>query len=501
MPTAKTTSTTAVTARSPVIAILGHIDHGKSALLDYIRKTNVVASEVGGITQHLSAYEVVHKDHEGRERTITFLDTPGHEAFAAMRSRGAAVADIAILAVSAEEGAKAQTLEGLKAIKEAGIPYIVALTKIDKPQADIERTKTGLLQHEIFLEGLGGDVPFVPLSSKTGEGIPELLDMMLLVADLAGLTADTSAPATGVVIEANLDPKKGITATLIVKNGTLKSGAFVVAGGALAPTRIMQNFLGKSVIEAGPSQPVRIIGWNKIPVVGFPFQVFEKKKDAEAVAESAGVPHAAAPAEITEGMTVVPLIIKTDTAGTLDAILYELDKIKGDRVSLKILNHAAGSISESDIKTALGAPGTIIAGFNVSADPAAADLALRNNISIHYFDIIYKFTEWLTEELKRRRPTRKEVEITGRAKILKLFSATKDRYIIGARMTEGALAVGNTVKIFRRDLPIGEGAILNVQQQKVNIKKVESGEFGSELKTKSLIAPGDTLEAFIIVEK
>ena len=257
--------------RPPVIVVMGHIDHGKSALLDYIRKTNVVESESGGITQHISAYELTHNN-----RKITFLDTPGHEAFKKMRSRGTEVADIAILVVSAEEGVKAQTLEALECIKESTIPFIVAINKIDKPQANVEKIKQNLIENEIYLEGLGGEIPFVPVSAKTGVGIPELLDMMLLVADLEELSGDKGKSADGIVIESNLDQKKGISASLVIKDGTLKSGMFVVAGDSFSPVRIMEDFKGLPIKEASFSSPIKIVGFNKVPQVGAKFSSFDK---------------------------------------------------------------------------------------------------------------------------------------------------------------------------------------------------------------------------------
>ena len=488
--------------RPPVIAILGHIDHGKSTLLDYIRKTNVVATEAGQITQHLSAYEVIHKDKEGRERTITFLDTPGHEAFSAMRSRGISAADIVILVVSAEEGVKPQTLEALKAIKEAAIPYIVAINKIDKPNADIEKTKTNLLKNEIFLEGFGGDVPYVPISAKTGQGIPDLLDMMLLVADLAALESNPDTEARGVIIEANLDAKKGISATLIVKDGILRSGEFLVAGDAMAPTRIVEDFLGKPVREAGASKPLRVIGWNKMPEVGTPFLAYKKKPDAGGAVRNYIAPHEAAPPVSAENNEAVfPLIIKADTVGALDALLQELGKVPPDRVRIKVLQKGTGAVSESDIKFAQGVPGTVILGFNTPVDRAAADFASRNGIMIQQFNVIYELSKWVAEEFQRRRPVEKTEEVVGRAKVLKFFSAAKDRRVIGCRMNEGMFSVGQAVRIMRRDLNIGTGSIMNLQQQKADTKKVESGEFGADIKSKIEIAPGDALEAFVVVER
>ena len=308
--------------RPPIIAIVGHIDHGKSTLLDYIRTSNVVGGEAGGITQHLSAYEAVHKNATG-EHKITFLDTPGHEAFTKMRSRGLEVADVAILVVSAEDGAKPQTLEALKLIAETKTPYVVAFTKIDKPSANLEKAKMSLLEHNIFLEGLGGEVPFVAVSGKSGEGIPELLDLLLLAAELEGVSADFSAPAEGVVIEAHVDQKRGNTATLIIENGVLESGTFVVSGEAFAPVRIMENFLGKPIKTASAGSPVGIVGFSTLPKVGDRWHVVDKKKDAEAAATlSRPVKKntiAAQKPELAEGETaplhiILPLVIKTDVA-------------------------------------------------------------------------------------------------------------------------------------------------------------------------------------------
>jgi translation initiation factor IF-2 len=259
--------------RPPVVVVMGHIDHGKSTLLDYIRKTNIVAKEAGGITQHLGAYEVPHNTS-----TITFLDTPGHEAFSSIRERGAEVADIAILVVSAEDGVKPQTVEALKCILEEKIPYIVAINKIDKPGADVDRTKASLAEHEIYVEGFGGDVPVVPISALKGTGVPELLDMIMLVADLQDLKANPALPAEGAIIEAGLDNKKGIYATLLIKNGTLTSGMYVVAEDAIAPVRILEDYLGKAIKTATFSSPVRIVGFNKIPNVGAKFVMIDGKK-------------------------------------------------------------------------------------------------------------------------------------------------------------------------------------------------------------------------------
>jgi translation initiation factor IF-2 len=282
MPQTKKEQKEATAVRPPVIVIMGHIDHGKSSLLDYIRKSNVVAGEAGSITQHTSAYEVEHQTHDGKSMRITFLDTPGHEAFASMRTRGARVADIAVLVVSAEEGVKTQTLEALSAIKESGIPFIVAANKIDRPNANPEIVKQELSEHGVFVEGYGGTVSFVPISAKTGEGIPDLLDLMLLTAEMEELSGDPSKDAEGVVVESHRDPKKGVSATLIITDGTLKKGMYVAAEESLSPVRRIESHVGHALDEATFSSPVRIMGFDSIPPAGAIFRAFKNKKAAEA---------------------------------------------------------------------------------------------------------------------------------------------------------------------------------------------------------------------------
>ncbi len=497
--------------RPPIVAIVGHIDHGKSTLLDYIRKTNVVEGEAGGITQHLSAYEAVHKNSTGEHR-ITFLDTPGHEAFKAMRSRGLEVADVAILVVSAEDGVKPQTTEALKLIESVKIPYIVALTKIDKESANIEKAKMSLLEHNIYLEGLGGEVPYIGVSGKTGEGIPELLDLILLAAELEGISADTSVPGEGVVIETRVDNRRGNTATLIVLNGTLQSGTYIISGESTAPVRIMENFLGKPIKEAGPGSAVGIVGFTPLPIIGASWKQVANKKDAEALAQAARAPKtplAAKAAEVPiEGAEekihiILPLVIKTDVAGTAEAVMHELDKIpKDDRLEVRVVLKGVGPISESDVRLAgSGTPG-IVVGFNVKAEGVARELAERLGVSIGLFDIIYKLSEWLAEELLKRQPREHMEEATGTAKVLKVFSLAKGKVILGGRIETGSLKQGAEVKIMRRDLELGRGSIVSLQTQKQAIKELEAGkEFGAQIKTSCEPAAGDTIEAFEIVLK
>ncbi|MEK7614442.1 MAG: translation initiation factor IF-2 [Patescibacteria group bacterium] len=514
-----------ITERPPVIVITGHIDHGKSTLLDYIRKTNIAGGEVGGITQLLSAYEVVHPStgstsspqensglapsaSSGQGKKITFLDTPGHEAFSGMRERGVLAADIAVLVVSAEDSVKAQTIEALKTIRADGIPFIVAINKIDKPSANIEKVKIDLVEQEVYLEGYGGDIPSVAISAKTGQGVPELLDMILLVAEMAELRGDKSIPASGIVIESHIDAKRGITATLVIENGTLKSGMFAVAGDAIAPTRLIEDFLGKNVKEATFSSPVTITGFNKLPEVGAKFTSYEKKKDAEAVCatskEKLATTKENAPkkTESEEWVLTVPIIIKTDVAGSLEAIRGELSKISKEGLVSKIVQSGAGTISESDVKLASSMNNSLLVGFNVKIEKAAIDLALRLGVQINSFDIIYKLTEWLDAELEKKRPRVSVEETSGGAKILKCFSRTKDKQIVGGRVTEGTIVSGANIKIIRRDFEIGQGKILGLEQGKTKVREVQSGnEFGVSVETKMEIAPGDIIKSYIIVTK
>lgn len=488
--------------RPPVVVVMGHIDHGKSTLLDYIRKTNVVEKEKGGITQHISAYEVVHKDENGENQKITFLDTPGHEAFSKMRERGAKVADIAILVVSAEDGVKPQTLEAWKTIEESKIPYIVAINKIDKEGANIEKTKMELAEKEIYLEGYGGKVPFVPISAKTGVGIDELLSLILILAEVENFTAENTAPASGFVIEANMDSKRGVQATLIIKNGILKKGMTVVVEDSICSTRIMENFLGKNIDEAMSCAPVRLVGWSKLPQIGGEFKTFEKKTEAEEFAKNWNTnSNTKSPkTEISSDKKMIGIVLKADVSGSLEAIEKEIAKIQNDTALFKILVKGAGPISETDIKGIND--DVIVIGFNVKADKNATELAISKNIKINCFDIIYKMTEWLQTEMESRRPRVETTEILGKAKILKSFTRTKERQIVGGKVTEGQISLDSTVRIMRRDFEIGKGKIVNLEKSKVKTSTVEEGsEFGTMIESKIEIVAGDTIECFTIVQK
>lgn len=493
----KSTPKSTISKRPPVVVVMGHIDHGKSSLLDYIRKSNVVAGEAGGITQHLSAYVVSHTTKDGSEEHITFLDTPGHEAFQKMRLRGADVADVAILVVSAEDGVKPQTLEALASIKAANIPYIVAINKIDKPGADIPRTQASLIENEIYIEGMGGDIPWAPISAKVGTGVDDLLDLVILTADLAELTGDSSADATGDIIEGKLDTKRGNTATLIVKNGTLRTGQFVVSGTAFSPVRIMEDATGKPIKEAGLSVPVRIVGFNETPAVGSTFVVAHSKKEAEAAvldAKNGTVKNAKRFKDTS--LPIVPILIKADVLGTLEAIQHELEKFESDRIAVRVIDAAVGDVTVSDVQNVSATKEAIIVGFNVKVERPAADLAERLGVEIDTFSIIYELSEWLNTALKNRTPKREEKQVTGKIKILKHFSTQKHTHVLGGRLEEGTVKLNQVVKILRRDIEIGSGIIKNLQQYKSDVQQVTEGEFGMQLDTRTEIAPGDYLTPF-----
>lgn len=490
--------------RPPVVVIMGHIDHGKSTLLDYIRKTNIVATEAGGITQHLGAYEVEHTTAEGKKGRITFLDTPGHEAFTGIRARGAKVADIAILVVAADDGVKPQTLEALKCIKEASLPFIVAVNKIDKPAANVDRVKQNLAEHEVYVEGYGGDVSVVPISALTGTGISELLDMIVLTADLQELKGDESKGGSGVVIENYLDTKKGISATLVIKDGTIESGSYVVAEDSFSPVRIFESTLGKAIKKASFSTPVKIIGWNKLPPVGAVFSVVDNKREAEEIVRQYTLELKKAPAraETNENKVTIPVIIKADAMGSMEGIMHELAKIKHDKVAIKIVASGIGSINESDVKLVQSKPETILIGFNVSPDPKARPLLERTAVVYKEYKIIYELIEFLRDTLTAKIPKEYIEEVTGRAKILALFSKTKDKQILGGKVQEGSLILGSEVRILRRDAVIGTGKIRELQVQKVKESEVREGfECGMMIESKTEIAQGDKVECVRVVEK
>jgi translation initiation factor IF-2 len=499
--------------RPPVVAVMGHVDHGKSTLLDYIRKANVVAGEAGGITQHISAYEVNHKNAEGEVKKITFLDTPGHEAFSNMRARGARAADIAILIVAADDGVNKQTMEAYQSIIESNTPFVVALNKIDKPGADVNKTKNSLVENGIYIEGYGGDISCVEISAIKGTNIDELLETILLVAEMEGLKGDLSKNASGLVIESDMDEKRGVSASLVIKEGKLERGMFVVVGDSMAATRIFEDSAGKSIDEAHFSTPVRITGFTssvkalgltKIPKIGETFYSFKTKKEAEAfINELKDIGETFIEEnknEIKEKM--IPLILKTDVAGTGEAIEEEIRKIICDDACFKIVRKTVGDITESDVSFGNADKDVIIIGFNVKVERTAMDANEQIGATIKTFDIIYELTDWLKEEFEKRRPRKETFETRGQIKVLKVFSRTKNNQLIGGRVTEGAIKKGNIVRIIRNEEEIMRGKIIGLQQNRSEVGEVKEGlEFGAIIEAKLDIAPGDFIESFEMVIK
>ena len=431
--------------------------------------------EVGGITQHIGAYQI-----ERDSKKITFIDTPGHEAFSAMRSRGAKVADIAILVIAAEEGVKPQTKEAISHIKKSGIPLIVALNKIDKPEANPEKVKRELQKEDILVEDLGGKIPSVKVSAKTGQGISELLDLILLVAEMENLRADLQKPAEGVVIESYLDKLRGPTATLILNQGILKPGQIIGTPSVLGKIKSLEDFQGTSISEAFPSQPVIVLGFENVPKVGENFKAFSDLESAKSYLQVPEKKEAPEVLEVGPEQKVLNLILKTDVLGSIEAIEEVLKGLPQEKVILRLLKSEVGEINESDIKLAkahpaLGYPALIL-GFRVKTSRVAQSFAEREKIKIMTFDVIYdlvgevrKFMEKIIE------PGLVRTDL-GRVKILAIFSAEKNRQIVGGKVIEGEVKKGASIEIMRGEEIIGKGKLINLQRDKKDIDRVIKGQ-------------------------
>lgn len=486
--------------RPPVVVIMGHIDHGKSTLLDYIRKSNSTDKEAGGITQHVSAYESVC-EVSGEKRKITFLDTPGHEAFCSIRERSSMVADIAVLVVSVEDGVKPQTKEAIGCIVKDNVPFIVAVNKIDKGGNNLDKIKQNLAENEVLVEGWGGNVPIVGISAKTGEGVNELLEIIVLQADIEDLRGEKEKEAEGFVIESNLNPKEGLSATLIIKDGTLSKNMFVASDGAFAPVRGIKDYTGKNIEEATFSSPVKITGWSAMPTPGKTFKSFKTKDEAQEFSlqkESANVKDI----EKENGeIASFPIIVKADTLGSLDAVEHELKKIKNQKIKVKVVLKGVGAIGENDIKFSNIMKSPVI-GFNVNMDKSAESLAQRENTEVKIFDIIYELTDYVKKRLEDATPYSVVETLAGEAKVLKIFSINRDKQVIGCRVEDGEISANFSLKIFRRGALIGEGKIKEIQHQKKKVGSVEKGaEFGMLIESKIEISEGDILKAISLVKQ
>jgi len=458
-------------ARPPVVVILGHVDHGKTSILDYIRKSHVAEKETGGITQHIGAYEI-----EKNSKKITFIDTPGHEAFSAMRSRGAKVADLAILVIDAAEGVKNQTKEALSWIKKFGIPLIVALNKIDRPEANPEKVKRELAQSDVLVESMGGKVPSVEVSAKTGKNIEELLEVILLVAEMEELKGDLDKSAEGVIIEAYLNGRRGPVATLLLNNGLLNTGDIIATPSALGKIKILENFQGKSTNQAHPSMPAICLGFEKVPQVGEKFKIFPDLESAQKYLEKKErKKEESSLFFITPDKKVLNLILKADVVGSLGAITDLLKNLPQEKVVLRVLKKEVGNITESDVKLAKSAKARIL-GFRIKVSPIAQHLAEREKIKIMNFEIIYELSQGIREIMEKALSPEAIRTDLGKVKVLVIFRTEKNRQIIGGKVAEGAIKRGSLIEILRNEEKIGRGKLVNLQRNKKDIDQSLRGE-------------------------
>lgn len=481
-------------SRPPVVVVLGHVDHGKTTLLDAVRETNVVEGESGGITQHIGAYQAKIKG-----KTITFLDTPGHEAFSAMRARGAKVTDIAILVVAADDSVQPQTKEAIDHIKKAKVPMVVAINKVDKPDADIEKTKKQLADHDVLTEEWGGDTVCVEISAKQKQNIDKLLESILLVSEMEELKASLDTRAVGTIVESNMDSKQGAVATVLVQNGTLKLNDPVTVFGILGNIKSMENWQGKKIDHAKPSTPVRILGLEKVPEVGDILQVEESKEEAKKKVDSykkiSNISRKYKKDEDSENKTL-NIILATDVQGSLEAITSEFNKIEIDGVDLQIVNFKVGKISESDVMMA-SSSNSVIIGFNTSITSVASRMAEDRKVDFKTYQVIYEMTDDLKEKMEGMVEIKKEMTKIGKLEVLALFRSEKDKKIIGGKVTSGKMKKGVKIKIVRDERVVGEGKLANLQLNKRDVSEVDSGkECGITFSGHTKIKEGDILEAY-----
>ncbi|NLP63949.1 translation initiation factor IF-2 [Paraburkholderia sacchari] len=495
--------------RPPVVTVMGHVDHGKTSLLDYIRRAKVAAGEAGGITQHIGAYHV-----ETPRGVITFLDTPGHEAFTAMRARGAKATDIVILVVAADDGVMPQTKEAISHAKAAGVPLVVAINKIDKPDANPERVKQELVAEGVVPEEYGGDSPFVPVSAKTGTGIDELLENVLLQAEVLELTAPVVAPAKGLVIEAKLDKGKGPVATVLVQSGTLNRGDVVLAGTAYGRVRAMLDETGKPTKEAGPSIPVEIQGLSEVPGAGEEVIVLPDERKAREIAlfrqgKFRDVKLAKQQAAKLENMLEqmgegevqnLPLIVKADVQGSQEALVHALLKLSTSEVRVQIVHAAVGGISESDVNLATASKAVII-GFNTRADALARKLAETNGVDIRYYNIIYDAVDEVKAAMSGMLAPEKREVITGMVEVRQVFKVPKVGAVAGCMVTDGIVKRSSSVRVLRNNVVIHTGELDSLKRFKDDVKEVKQGfECGMSIKNFNDIVEGDQFEVFEITE-
>ena len=494
--------------RPPIVTIMGHVDHGKTTLLDYIRNTHVVDKEFGGITQHIGAYQTKYKDE-----LITFIDTPGHAAFTEMRARGASVTDIVIIIVAADDGVKPQTKEAVDHALSANVPIIVAVNKIDKPDANIDRVLTEMAEIGITPEAWGGDTPFINISAHTGEGVELLLETILTIAEVNELKANPNRYAVGAVIESRLDKNVGGVASFLIQNGTLRLGDPIVVGTSYAKVRTMKNNRGESIVLAGPSTPVEITGLTENPSAGDKFMAFETEAEAKAVAQKR---HDAAKmnagkdkkvslddlfASVDAGNKEINVVLKADVRGSEEAVKNALEKIKEKDVSVKVIRSGIGAISESDVVLA-SASNAIIIGFNVVASNNAKDIAKDNNIDIRLYTIIYKLVEDIEAAINGMLDPEYEEKVLGSAEVRKIFKFSKIGNIAGCYITSGIVKNGAMARVIRDGVVIASDEVIaSLQREKDTVKEVKKGfECGITLEKFNDFKEGDTIEAYEMVE-
>ena len=495
--------------RPPVIVVMGHVDHGKTSLLDAIRSTNVIEGEAGGITQHIGASQV-----EINGRTITFLDTPGHEAFTSMRARGAQVTDIAILVVAANDGVKPQTIEAINHAKAADIPIIVAVNKIDLEGANVERVKEELTKYELVPEEWGGDTIFVPISAKQKTNIDTLLEMVLLVADMKELKANPDKQSKGVVIEAKLDKSKGPVATMLVQRGTLDVGDTIVVGSVIGRIRTMSNYKGKKVKKAGPSMPVEITGLPEVPVAGETFYEVDDEKTAKHLIErrkrqereksinaTAKVSLNDLFSQIERGkLKELNLVVKADVQGSVEAVKQSLEKLSNDDVKVKVIHANVGGVTETDVTLAKVSNAIIIA-FNVRPEPLARDMADKEEVEIKQYSVIYHAIEDVEAAMKGMLDPEFEEKVIGNAEIRQTFKVSNVGTIAGCYVTEGKVSRNAGIRIIRDNVVIHDGKLISLKRFKDDVKEVASGyECGIQIEDFNDIQEGDILEVYIMEE-
>ena len=486
--------------RPPVVTILGHVDHGKTTLLDTIRKTNVVAKESGGITQHIKAYQVKKKG-----KVITFVDTPGHQAFSAMRERGVSIADIAVLVVAADDGVRPQTKEVIEYLLTKKIPTIVAINKIDKPEANIQRVKQELSENGILLEDWGGQILSAEISAKKNIGIDELLENILLLMEVEDFRTDNKRSALGIVLESHLDPQKGPVATVLVKTGTLKEGQDILAGAAFGRVRRIEDFTGKKLTEAGPSTPVSLIGLNTTSNANDILQVASSKSAAKiksgeasqfrSQSEKAGQLNVQKIYKniADEKIKKLNIVLKADVQGSLEAIQQILGEIKSDEVAIDYISIGVGNITESDVRLAQSS-GAAVFGFSVEITPVAKRMAESGGVEIKAYKIIYELVDEIKKRLVDMLPPDIERIEYGKLKVLAIFKTGKKDMIVGGKVSKGKVSKGNLIEVLRNDQIIGRGKLANLQQNKVNTDEVKEGmECGITFEGDTKIKEGDAL--------